>query len=210
MGLKSREKGRWTLAIISRGMFAPCHHISAFYQLSPLQQLVYRNRTTALENAVKGSINLIGENNSKYFLLFSSAVSPPIELQWADFTPKKPLPIRHSFRQKKTASRIKPEGQYLAAAWRTPSPKKSQISPSKEYIFFNEWLNIEKESSINPGPEVYSERRAINLFFGKKRGNGEGGHLIRFQASPSNLSILKETSLSNRPNCVKNPLHNTF
>ncbi|GIY10686.1 hypothetical protein CDAR_97061 [Caerostris darwini] len=88
MGLKSREKGRCTLAIISRGMFAPCQHISSFYQLSPLRQLVYRNRTTAQENAVKGSINLIGENNSKYFLLFSSAASPTIELQWADFTLK--------------------------------------------------------------------------------------------------------------------------
>ncbi|GIY10680.1 hypothetical protein CDAR_97031 [Caerostris darwini] len=86
MGLKSREKGRCTLAIISRGMFAPCQHISSLYQLSPLQQLVYRNGTTAQENAVKGSINLIGENNSKYFLLLSSAASPPIELQWAGFT----------------------------------------------------------------------------------------------------------------------------
>ncbi|GIY85539.1 hypothetical protein CEXT_509201 [Caerostris extrusa] len=84
----NRERGRCTSAIISRRMFAPCEHISSFYQLSPLQQLVYRNRTTAVENAVKGSINLIGENNSKYFPLLSSAASPPIELQWADFTLK--------------------------------------------------------------------------------------------------------------------------
>ncbi|GIY35998.1 hypothetical protein CEXT_293391 [Caerostris extrusa] len=145
MGLKSREKGRYTLAIISEECPHHARTFRRFYQLLPLQQLVYRNRTTAQENAVKGSINLIGENNSKYFLLFSSAASPPIELQWADFTlnsaASPPIELQwagFTLKEKPERENILPLGLDI-------------ILPL--FRFLQRIPNIEKESSINPGPK---------------------------------------------------------